>query len=270
MVLGIPMVDANDPAQLAMVGGGIRHHEVRRMLLQGLSGADGYANHTFNEVYVGGRWVRLNERKLGQNVLDEKLMGMLTHVNTFDDLSEVPLAATWGKRYALGERDDVFRFSNPYRCESVSDHFGRFAKTIDNPEVKEHRAITISRAYWADSSDLPAAMKQFAEMRSRDGSGVFFIHGDEWIEGQPWQQYKVFMQVAGKEWLLQAEGHPDVHARMTIGSYVGRDAHELEVLIPREQYARMVPGVEYTLVPRNEVPGYRWKTRGRVTLAKPR
>ena len=32
----------------------------------------------------------------------------------------------------------------------------------------------------------------------------------------------------------------------------------------------MVPGVEYTLKPRNEVPGYEyeWKTKGRVTITK--
>ncbi len=127
MVLGIPMVDGNDPAQLAMVRDGIHHYRVRRALLQGLSGAKGYANHTFNEVHVGGRWVRMNYGTLGQNTLDANLMGMLTHVNTFNDLSEVPLAATWGKRYALGERDETFRYGNPYRCESVSDHFGKFA-----------------------------------------------------------------------------------------------------------------------------------------------
>jgi RNA polymerase sigma factor (sigma-70 family) len=269
MVLGIPIVDANDPAQLAMVRDGIHHHGVRRTLLRGLSGAQGYANHTFNEVYVGGRWVRLNERKLGQNILDEHLMGMLTHVDTFNDLSEVPLAATWGKRYALGERDEVFRFSNPYRCESVSDHFGRFAK-FDNPEVKEHRTITVSRAYWADSPEAPAEVRNFPGYRPGAGQGVFFIHGEEWIEGEPWQQYKVFMQAAGKEWLLRAEGHRDVLARITVGSVVGRELHELEVIIPPEEYARMVPGVEYTLIPRNEVPGYEWKTRGRVTLTKGR
>ena len=69
--------------------------------------------------------MRLNDRKLGQNSLDAGLMGMLAHVNTFNDLSEVPLAETWGKRYALGERDEVFRYGNPYRCES-----GRVAQGV--------------------------------------------------------------------------------------------------------------------------------------------
>ena len=140
MVLGIPMVDGNDPAQLAMISTNIHHHRVRRTLLQGLSQAKGYANHTFNEVFVGGRWVRLNYKTLGQNSLDGNLMGLLTHVNTFNDLADVPLAATWGKRYAKGERDDVFLYGNPYRCDELSDHFGRFAK-VENPEPREHRAL---------------------------------------------------------------------------------------------------------------------------------
>jgi RNA polymerase sigma factor (sigma-70 family) len=269
MVLGIPMVDGNDPAQLAMVRDGIHHHPVRRELTQGLSGTQGYANHTFNEVFVGGRWVRLNYGKLGQNSLDATVMGMLTHVLTFKDLSEVPLAATWGKRYALGERDAVFRYGNPYRCGSVSDHFGRFAR-VDNPEVKEHRTITISRAYWADSKEACEEIKSTARHWRGPGSGQLFIHGEEWIEGEPWQQYKVFMQAAGKEWLLRADGRPDIHARITTSSVVGRDLHELELLIEPDEYARMEPGVEYTLVPRNEVPGYQWKTKGRVTVAKER
>ena len=70
MVLGIPMVDGNDPAQLAMVRDGIHHHRVRRDAAAGALGARGYANHTFNEVFVGGRWVRLNYKTLGQNILD--------------------------------------------------------------------------------------------------------------------------------------------------------------------------------------------------------
>src|SRR5262249_10484856 len=141
MVLGIPLVDGNDSTQMEMVRGAIHHHRVRQTLLSGMSGAQGYANHTFNEVFVGGRWAPLHYNKLGQNPLDASTMGLLTHVNTFNDLSEVPLAATWGKRYALGERDAEFRYSNPYRCVELSDHFGKFAR-LENSEAKEHRIIT--------------------------------------------------------------------------------------------------------------------------------
>jgi hypothetical protein len=271
MVLGIPMVDGNDPAQLKMVRDGIHHHRVRRELLQGLSGARGYANHTFNEVHIGGRWVRLNDRRLGQNILDANLMGMLTHVNTFNDLSEVPLAATWGKRYALGERDDVFRHGNPYRCESVSDHFGRFAR-IDNPEVavEEHRTITISRAYWADDPDAPSSIKGVKWLHHDDGSRSLMIHGEEWFDDGSGPQYRPFLEAAGRELLFRADGHPEIRGRTTTSSitWQSRDLHEIEVLIPRDQYARMEPGVEYALTPPNEVAGYRWKTRGRVMIVR--
>jgi hypothetical protein len=215
----------------------------------------------------------LNDKKLGQNILDANLMGMLTHVNTFDDLSEVPLAATWGKRYALGERDEVFRYGNPYRCESVSDHFGRFAR-IDNPEVavREHQAITISRAYWADDRDAHDTIKGAKWLHHDDGSRSLLIHGEEWFEDGAARQYRPFLEAAGKEFAFQADGRPDIRGRTTTSSITwhSRGLHEIEVLIPREQYARMEPGVEYTLVPRNEVPGYRWKTKGRVTIMKRR
>jgi RNA polymerase sigma factor (sigma-70 family) len=271
MVLGIPLVDATDPAQLAMVQNGIHDLRVRPALLQGLAGAQGYANHTFLEVFVGGRWVRLNDRTLGQNTLDVHLMGLLTHVNTFNDLSEVPLAATWGKRYALDERDAVFPHANPYRCEEVSEYYGKFAAKVESPGVREHRSITISRAYWADADDASESVKRARQtgfFNSNDGSGQLLIHGEEWIEGEPWQQYKVFLLAVGKEFLFQADGHPDVHGRITTISIVGRADHELVIAIPPEEFARMEPGVEYTLKPRNEVSGYEWKTKGRVTIAK--
>ena len=269
MVLGIPMVDGNDKAQLAMVQKGIHHHRVRRTLLQGLSGAKGYANHTFNEVFVGGRWVRLNYKTLGQNTLDGSLMGLLTHVNTFNDLSEVPLAATWGKRYAKGERDAVFRYGNPYRCEEVSDHFGTFAK-IENPELREHRALTISSACWADDPKAHATIKESKWLFHHDGSRSLLVHAEEWFEDESGPQYRPFLEAAGKEFLFKADGRQDVHGRVTTSSITwhSRNLHEIEVLIPREEFAKLAPGVEYALTPPDDVAGYAWKTKGRVMITK--
>jgi RNA polymerase sigma factor (sigma-70 family) len=269
MVLAIPIVDGNDPAQLAAVQKNIHHHRVRRALNEGLSSAKGYANHTFNEVFVGGRWVRLNYKTLGQNILDAKLMGLLTHVNTFNDLSEVPLAATWGKRYAKGERDEVFRYGNPYRCEDVSDHFGKFAKVL-NPAVREHRVLTISKAYWADDPKAHDTIKQSKWLNHTDGSRSLLTHGEEWFDDESGPQYRPFLEAAGKEFLLKAEGRPDVHGRITMSSitWPSRNLREIEVLIPQEEYAKMVPGVEYALTPPSDVAGYGWKTEGRVTITR--
>jgi RNA polymerase sigma factor (sigma-70 family) len=137
---------------------------------------------------------------------------------------------------------------------------------------KEHRTITISRAYWADADDAPEAVKRARRTGffHDDGSGQLLIHGEEWIDGEPWQQYKVFLLAAGKEFLFQADGHPDVHGRITTGSIVGQTDHELIIQIPPEELARMEPGVAYTVTPRNEVAGYQWKIKGRVTITKRR
>ncbi len=269
MVLAIPLVDANDPEQIEMTRNAIHHHRVRKTVLDGLSKAKGYANHTFNEVFVGGRWVRLNYKTLGQNTLDGQLMGMLTHVNTFNDLSKVPLAATWGKRYALGERDAVFRYGNPYRCEDVSDHFGKFAD-VENPEVKEQRSISISRAYWADDPSAHAMIKDAKWLLHSDGSRSLLIHGEKWPAEEPDLRYRPFLEAAGKEFLFKAEGSPAVRGRITTSSitWPSRDLREIELLIPRDEYAKMAAGIEYALTPKNEVAGYEWKVTGRVTIMK--
>ena len=209
---------------------GIHHHRVRRTLLQGLSGAKGYANHTFNEVFVGGRWVRLNYKTLGQNTLDGNLMGLLTHVNTFNDLSEVPLAATWGKRYA---RASATRFSamaipiDARKSRTISASSPR-SKTR---KLREHRSLTISRAYWADDPEAHATIKESKWLSHTDGSRSLLIHGEEWFDDESGPQYRPFLEAAGKEFLFKADGHPDVHGRITTSSITwhSRNLHEIEV-----------------------------------------
>jgi hypothetical protein len=270
MVLALPLVDASDPAQVAMVRENLHHNRVKQTVLSGLAGAGGYANHTFNEVYIGGRWVRLNYAKLGQNILDAHAFGLLTHVNTFNDLSEVPLAATWGKRYALGVRDEVFRFSNPYRADQVSDHFGKYAH-IDNPEVadQEHRALTLTHAYWADSPECPAFVKRskMAQMM-KPGTGYVLVHVAEWNPEGPATQYRSFTQDAGKEFVFQADGHANVRGRFWGTLASPPEVHEIAIALEPDEYAQMAPGVEYVLVPQNKEGGKPRKTQGRITIRK--
>jgi hypothetical protein len=193
----------------------------------------------------------------------------MIHVNTVADLSEAGLAATWGKRYALGERDEVFRFGNPYRAMEVSDHFGKHAQ-IENPEsaAREHKIVTLSRAYWVDADDAPEAIRKVT-WATRPGGHVI-VHADEWFDDQPYTQYKLFMQAVDREFLLRAEGRPDVDARITM-SYVTHPPEglrEMELLIPSQELARMEPGVAYTLLPRNEAPGYQWRTTGATLITR--
>jgi hypothetical protein len=267
MVLALPVVDPTDPAQVSLVKDHLQHHRVRRTILLGLSSAQGYANHTFNEVFVGGRWVRLNYSKLGQNILDAHTFGLLTHVHSFNDLSEARLAETWGKRYALGERDGMFQRGNPYRADKISDHFGKFAR-IENPESQEHQVLTLSRLYWPTAVDAPAAVKNAKTTAMKDPkAGYVVAHIDEWFPDEPFGQYRVFVENAAKDFLLQAMGEADVRGRFMGTITNPPDVHELIVFIAPDDFAKMKPGVQYTIVPQNGTAKYIWKTRGDIKIA---
>jgi hypothetical protein len=270
MVLALPLVDATDPAQVEMVRENLHLHRVKRTVLLGLSGVKGYANHTFNEVLIGGRWIRLNDSRLGQNILDAGTFGLLTHVNTFGDLSDVPLAATWGKRYALGERDEVFRHGNPYRAEQVSDRFGKYAR-VENPEAREHQVLTLSRAYWPGSPECPESFKRSKSAGRMDPkAGYVLAHAREWFPDEPYGQYSVFIKGAGKEFLFRAEGHADVLGRIW-GSFTDPpEVHEILIVIAPQEYAKMEPGADYVLISKNGSAVYQWKTEGRVSIRRER
>ncbi len=269
LIIAIPVVDASDDEQLALVGRGITHHEVAATTMTGLAGAaKSFAAHTFLEVFVGNRWRRLNYSALGQNVLDPTYLGLMVHVHTFNDLSEAALAATWGVRYALGKRDGVFKHSNPYTAIALDDHFGRHAKLPNPPATaKEHRQITIDRLYWPDARDAPAMVRAMPD-RTEKGSGRFFIHGAEWFDGLSYLQYKLFMQRADKNFLLSAAGSPEIHCLLSM-SYVtdpSANVRDLEVTIPPAEFARMSAGVSYTLHPLNAGNAYRWLVKDGLTL----
>ncbi|MHC4619517.1 MAG: transglutaminase domain-containing protein [Planctomycetota bacterium] len=144
MIIVVPAVDASDGKQLHLVRDRIGNHKVRETMLAGLRrSGQGFTAHTFNEVYVGNRWHRLNGSKLGQPVLDQRLFGLHTHVYTFNDLSEANLAPTWGRRYGKGERSVVFKHSNPYSAVVISDLFGKHSN-VPNPPAPKRSAGTSS------------------------------------------------------------------------------------------------------------------------------
>jgi len=271
MIVCIPLADASDGAQVEMVEKGLTHNRVRRDVLLGLrEGGSGFTSHTFCEVFIGGRWRRLNYTALGQNVLDRSCLGLTLHVHTFRDLSEANLAATWGTRFALGLRDNVFRHSNPYRLLEVSDHFGKHTQE-PNPPLGELTEVTVGRAYWCGSKDVPASLQGPLGKRPGDGSGRLVFHGEEWLEdGDNYLQYKAFLSRANGEFILKAEGRHDVKASV-VGSFYTLPAeglHEIEVVIPPSEFAKMAKGVRYTAHPVNGRGSYRWKVRDGLTVTR--
>src|SRR5262249_45391511 len=152
----------------------LTNHRVRCDACMGvLSGGDNFASHTFCEVFVGGRWRRLDYTTLGANILRRNNLGLMIHVHTFKDLSDANLAATWGTRFVKRQRDKVFRHNNPYRLMEVSDHFGKYAKMSNPPADRELKQVTIARAYWRQSKEAPPEIREL-RWGKEPGSGRFF------------------------------------------------------------------------------------------------
>lgn len=268
-VLCIPAVDGNDPAQLEMVRRGVTHHSVRKTILEGMDGLRGFVAHTFNEVFVGGRWVRLNYNKLGQNILDARLYGLLTHTLTFRDLSEAGLSPTWGRRYALGQHSAEMPTANPFTALEVSDRFGAHAQ-IPNPPVKptpEHAVLTFKSLIWADSDQRPAWLP-LDSLRSPIPDRVLLLARPvERFEDQNYRQYRRFIDASDPNFVLKGTDGTEIPVRLTNGCYSTTTECEIALYISTGDRARMKPGIAFTLVPQNQkVSAPKWAVQDGVTI----
>jgi transglutaminase-like putative cysteine protease len=267
IVFCIPPFDPNDNAQARMFYGNIHHNQVRETVRAALDGTGGFEDHMFNEVYVDHHWVRLNYKTLGQPVLDAHYFGLLTHIYTCSDLSQVPLAQTWGMRYFKYPADQPKLSSvNPYRLISVHDHFGANAR-LDNPPVSvaELRTVTIIGLYPKGSPAIPAWVKE--ETWQKIGTD-FLIAGQEWGPAGSYHQMRAFEKRAGQEFLLTASGHPTVKAHLnglTLSSGDG-SFQAYAAQFDAEDKARLVPGVAYNIQPINTSETYRWVVAPDITL----
>ncbi len=256
MALAIPIVDPSDPKQIQLVENHIAHHKVRQTLLAALQELKGFTAHTFNEVYVDGRWARLNYSTLGQNTYGKGAMGALTHVHTFRDLTEANLAATWGLRYGKGLRDSVFKYNNPYRTTEISDRFGIHCR-MENPRVKEKKIVVITKAYWFFSEDRPKSISD--KLVRQDNHGHVLFHVDA-----SFNELRAIYPKLGKTFVLSTEGRPDVIGSAERGYWNS----ECYIRIPREELVKMVPGVPYKIRPTDQKSDYRWEVKDNVRITK--
>jgi hypothetical protein len=272
IVLAIPAVDASQPKQLELVTKGVTHKGVRRTMLQALErSTHGWTSHTFDEVFVGGRWRRLNYDRLGQNILDAGYLGLMTHVDTFDDWADGEMAKTWGVRQARElPANDVFGGMNPYCAVEVSDRFGAHAKIADDwllgPD--EFQTLTIERAYWLGSPECKV------EVQPRDsdaGAGLAFVHVREGKAGVGARQYEAFRSNASLAFVLRADGHPDVPARNARGCWAQpeKGIQDFDLRIEPDDLAKMIPAVRYRVVPvQKDDAEFRWNVAGDVFLVR--
>jgi hypothetical protein len=257
IVFFVAPADANDREQKEMLLSAIHHNAVRAAIRHGLPHG-GFANHLFNEAFVGNRWVRVNYDVVGQNTLDDSYLGLMTHILTTDSLSHVPMALTWGPRHALYPAvGPKLSSQNPYRLLKVSDHFGVHAK-IPNPEVKDEelRTVTVNEVYWKDA--LPVAAQ--SEVKNGDPSD-FYIGIQEYIPHYA-NQMSDFEARAGHQFVLTSPGHPDLHATLTGYELSSEGQYQMwGVRIDDGSRKVIAAGAVYTIRPINTSETYRWSVK---------
>ena len=257
IIFCIPPFDPNDRAQSRMFKENIHHNGARDIILSALHNKGGFSNHLFNEVYVNHHWVRLNYKTLGQPILDEHYFGLLTHIYTCSDFSQVPLAQTWGMRYSKYPADQPkLSSSNPYRLISVQDHLGVNA-VLDNPPLSELTTVTIIGLYRPDSPEVPPwAAKSLKNERHRND---FLIAAKEWLLAARMQMTD-FWERAGHEFLLTSPRHAEVRAHLIDGRLSSGDGtfQAYMAQVEAEDQAKVVPGVDYSIQPINNSDTYRW------------
>lgn len=266
-IVCVPVVDANDEREVAWISSRIEHVGVRNVLAQAAESQRGsWTSHTFNEVFVGKRWRRLNYSNLGQNVLDAQMLGLMVHVHTFNDHSEAGLVG-WGNREAHPLHESLFGGPNPYSCVSLSDQFGAHSKIVNEP-LTGLREATITRLVWYD--DPQREPKLTTDLGDRDGAGFLFAHIESRNTSFGASEYTEFYRAVDRNFVLRAAGHPDVRAEGLMKYWVdlGKELNDFILRIPPPEFAAMAPGVDYTLVFASD-GALRWNIAPTATIRRP-
>jgi hypothetical protein len=265
-ILMIPVVDASDPQEVGWLATKLGNHRVGALLREAIPASSSWTNHTFNEIFVGGRWRRLNYAKLGQGILDANCLGLMTHVATVADWADGEFARTYGVREILHQNEqDAFGGSNPYSCADLSDRFGVHAP-VDNPEVPVHQRLTIERLEWW------SAPTRAVEMRLDDAAsaGHLLFHVAESFADQGSRQYSPFYDAVDHDFLLRADGRADVPAHATRGFWFDakRGTRDFYLRVEPADVATIAQGVAYRLVALNRKPAKQWLVAPGVTITR--
>lgn len=241
----VPPCDGNDATQLSMLRKAITNHVINDIVLSGVAGATGFANHMFNEVWVEGRWRRLNYNRLDQEVADRNYLGLLTHISTCADIEESHLAESWATRSA--EWPNVAsRLSsvNPYRLIAVSDHWGKNAKK-DNPEVASLKTGTVIKVAWRDTPDFKAMLFGNPAPENVD----LFIFTKEWLPTRNYIQMREFIQGASHTFELRAPGQPPVRVEYAGLNVNTSDERCYGFRVALDDRVKLRQGISYGMTP---------------------
>jgi hypothetical protein len=242
---------------------------VRKTIKRALGGSrSGWTSHTFNEVFVGNRWRRLNYSKLGQNVLDDGCLGLMVHVNTFADHADAGLIG-WGLRMQHPLHDALFGGSNPYSCVALSDRFGAHAK-VDNPSVDDValHALTITRLYWYDDPKKKQSVSM--KLDDPDTAGHLLVHVEPDNKSASGADYKDFYESVDKRFELRARNKPSVPCHATRGYWLNSndEVAEFYLRIDPTDFEQMASGVEYELAYVGKPDKLSWKVPPDTKIAR--
>jgi hypothetical protein len=134
-------------------------------------------------------------------------------------------------------------------------------------EYSQIREAHVTAVYYKGDSRLP----EFAGKGLREGAWLIGIK--EWMPGQDYRQLDEFVENAGFNFRLCAAEHPEIV--ITKANYNGNSSmgdgqfQAFYMQLDESQLKAMVPGVPYTIYPKNKGDKYIWIVNDGVTLVKP-
>ena len=263
-IICTPVTDGSDSHERSLIKN-LNNHRVRRIVERAHQRhGRSWASHTFNEVWINGRWRRLNYNRLGQNILDETYLGLMVHVNTYRDHADAGLSA-WGRRNA-GDKNDVCGNSNPYSCVSLSDKFGPYCK-LENPPAEAALAqLTIEKTYWYhEQGDNPRVT---TELQDPETAGHLFLVVKEEAS---LDDYSEFFNAVEKTFALITEGEEPVIGFASRGCWIdsSRGVRDFYIYIPPEQYEKLISGKTYRLVGNKSDAAQKWAIADGLKIVPP-
>ncbi len=259
----IPPCDPNDDNQVGMLAKGITRHATRQTVLNGVTSSGGFANHMFNEVWLEGRWQRLNYSTLGQEIVDEGYLGLMTHIDTCADISETHLAETWGLRAERWPDVPVKLSSiNPYELIAAGDHWGSRA-VHDDPATQEFSTATVIGVLWPGTAEYREFVRDPKGMARTD----LFLLIKEWNPNRNYKQLGEFVSRADPHFVLRSPGHADVPLHWNGWDCNTADKRGFAMCFDAPAGGRLATGATYSLVPRNQHASHQWKVAAGLTIS---
>ncbi|MEL7499650.1 MAG: transglutaminase domain-containing protein [Planctomycetota bacterium] len=264
-VLCIPVIDAGDEREMAMLNN-IRQLAVRQHLRRSLEPLkNSWSSHTFNEVYVGGRWRRLNYHELGQGIYDKNLYGLITHVATVNDWADAKAHETIGMRQKTNNAQDIFGGNNPYSTISLRDQIGKHCE-LNLPEPAPVKPHLVEKIYWTDDEALPNSIRENCKRRGRFGLiAVVSGCGDQ-------REFRSFLGQADLRVHLAPSANadkPTINITFDPGCFwLSNDTAYIYVPIAAENRRELVKDIKYSFQPQSDKLETGWKLEDELGVTR--